>query len=114
MNVGFRPRLKARPSLYDLVRDHNISPSSRSQSNSFSQELPPELPALPPSPFSSPPPTPTTAVLNKSELEIQPFEPVKMAPKKKEVARDEDGEEQYGKLGYTRARTRVANDGSQV
>jgi hypothetical protein len=107
MNVGFRPRLKARPSLYDLVRNHNINPTSRSQPNSFSQDLPRELPALPPSPFSSPPSTPSTTAFKKVEPQTQTLEPVKMAPKKRDVAKDEDGEEQYGKPGEPQSWQRI-------
>ena len=98
MNVGFRPRLKARPSLYDLVRTQHILQLSRGWSHSWSDELPPELPALPPlppSPSASPPRTPAPAVPNQLELHPLPPKPAKMAPKK-EAARDEDGEEQYG------------------
>jgi len=88
MNVGLRPRLKARPSLYDLIRNRNIDQPLRS----FVEELPAELPPLPSSPDSilSTPPTPVLS--NHPELVEQS---ANMAPKK-EVARDADGEEQYG------------------
>merc|ERR1711939_265290 len=41
MNVGFRPRLKARPSLYDLIRTRNIDSLSVAvhRRPSVSQEL---------------------------------------------------------------------------
>ena len=92
MNVGFRPRLKARPSLYDLIRDRSIEQLSLRPSNSFSEELSSELPALPSSPFPSPPPSPFE--VQQSQLVV---DPAKMPPKKA-AARDEDGEEQYGML----------------
>jgi len=92
MNVGLRPRLKARPSLYDLVRNRNIDQLSVQPLRSFVQELPAELPPLPLSPsktYSTPP----TPVLPTHPEPAE--EPAKMAPKKK-VAKDADGEEQYG------------------
>jgi hypothetical protein len=93
MNVGLRPRLRARPSLYDLIRNRrSIEQLSLHPRNSFSEELPPELPALPSSPFPTPPPTP--GEVQQTEL-VE--EPAKMPPKKA-AARDEDGEEQYGML----------------
>ena len=88
MNVGFRPRLRARPSLYDLVRNRSIEQLSLHPRNSYLDELPP----LPSSPFPTPPPTP----LKAQEIEFV-VAPAKMPPKKA-AARDEDGEEQYGML----------------
>jgi hypothetical protein len=92
MNVGLRPRLKARPSLYDLVRNRSIDQLSVQPLRSYFEELPAELPPLPLSPEKdlSTPPTP---VLSNHQEPAE--EPGKMAPKK-EVARDADGEEQYG------------------
>ena len=89
MNVGFRPRLKARPSLYDLIRNHNIDILSVRRRDSFTEELLLELPPLPSTPtdLRSAPPTPSDSYT------VQ--EPVNMAPKK-EVAKDADGEDQYG------------------
>ena len=94
MNVGLRPRLKARPSLYDLIHQHNIDQLSVQPLRSFILELPAELPPLPLSPHKAPsaPPTPVLSTLSEPVKEF-----VKMAPKK-EVARDEDGEEQYGRF----------------
>jgi len=77
MNVGFRPRLSARPSLYDLIRNRSIEQLSLRPRNSFSEELPSELPALPSSPFPTPPPTP----LKVQQIEFVE-EPAKMPPKK--------------------------------
>lgn len=92
MNVGFRPRLKARPSLYDLVRARNIETLSRTPRPSFSDQLQPELFPLPPSPgfLESPPPSPAPAQQSYSIDTSSNMGP------KKEVARDADGEEQYG------------------
>jgi len=93
MNIGLRPRLKARSSLYDLVRNRNIDQLSVQPLRSFVEELPALLPPLPSSPDSilSTPPTPVLP--NHPGLVKQP---PNMAPKK-EVARDADGEEQYGR-----------------
>jgi hypothetical protein len=91
MNIGFRPRLKARPSLYDLVKNRSIdSLSVRRHRPSSSLELLRELPPLPSSPTLSPLPTP----FQPEQPEQDPL-PVKMPPKKV-VERDADGEEQYG------------------
>jgi V-type H+-transporting ATPase subunit A len=105
MNVGLRPRLKARPSLHDLVHNRNIDQLSVQPFRSFVEELPAELPPLPLSPDKNPP-TPPTPVLS---IYPEPAEePAKMAPKK-EVARDADGEEQYGMSQYPPAVQTQAN-----
>ena len=98
MNIGLRPRLKARPSLYDLVRNRSIDKLSIQPQQSFFEELPAELPPLPSSPTNiiSNPPTPVLAPHPEPAEE-----PPKMAPKK-EVARDADGEEQYGMCRWSR------------
>ncbi|TVY39578.1 V-type proton ATPase catalytic subunit A [Lachnellula cervina] len=84
MNVGFRPRLRARTSLYDLIHNRTIDQlSQHPPHHSYPEELPP-LPSSPPAPL-------------KSEEIGFVAEPAKMPPKK-EVARDEDGEEQYGSI----------------
>lgn len=95
MNVGFRPRLQTRPSLYDLIRNRNIDNLSVRPRLSFSEELPPELPPLPPSPTStlSPPPTPRTF---RPLEQITDNEAVKMPPKKAAIKDDDDS--QYGRL----------------
>lgn len=92
MNVGFRPRLKARPSLYDLIRNRNIDVLSVRRRDSFTEELLLELPPLPSTPtdLRSPPPTPVIAINSEPVQEL-----VNMAPKK-QVAKDADGEDQYG------------------
>ncbi|KAK0123851.1 H(+)-transporting V1 sector ATPase subunit A [Cadophora gregata] len=84
MNVGIRPRLKARPSLYDLIRSRDIDSLSVAVHRPSLQELHPELPPLPPSPsFTlSPPPTPQQSV--------------RMPPKKAAIKHDDD--EQYGTI----------------
>jgi hypothetical protein len=92
MNIGLRPRLKARPSLYDLVRNCSIDKLSVQPQQNFFEELPAELPPLPSSPTNILSNLPTPVLSAHSELAE---EPPKMAPKK-EVARDADGEEQYG------------------
>ncbi|TVY33350.1 V-type proton ATPase catalytic subunit A [Lachnellula occidentalis] len=88
MNVGFRPRLRARTSLYDLIHNRTIEQLSQHPHHSFPEELPP----LPSSPFPTPPSTPSKF----EEIELV-AEPAKMPPKK-EAVRDEDGEEQYGSI----------------
>lgn len=105
MNVGLRPRLKARPSLYNLVRNRNIDQLSVQPFRSFVEELPAELPPLPLSPDKnlSTPPTPVLSIYPEPAEE-----PAKMAPKK-EVARDADGEEQYGMSQYPPAVQTQAN-----
>ena len=89
MNVGFRPRLKARPSLYDLIKNRNIDRlSALSPTKLVDFE---ELPALP----NSRPSTPI--------VEIQPAihqPPNKMPPKNQS---DADGEEQYGTQNHNRS-----------
>jgi hypothetical protein len=85
MNVGFRPRLKARPSLYDLIKNRNIDRLSSPPSPTKLVDVG-ELPALPTS-------RPSTPVVEKDPEIVQA--PVKM-PQKKAAAKDADGEEQYG------------------
>ena len=85
MNVGFRPRLKARPSLYDLIKNRNIDRlSALSPTKLVDIE---ELPALPNS-------RPSTPVIEEHPEPIRI--PVKMPPKKEAKNTDADGEEQYG------------------
>ena len=85
MNVGFRPRLKARPSLYDLIKNRNIDRlSALSPTKTVDVG---ELPALP----NSRPSIPT--VRKQPELV---HNHVKMAPKKEVNHTDEESEEQYG------------------
>jgi V-type H+-transporting ATPase subunit A len=86
MNVGFRPRLKARPSLYDLIKDRNIDRLSILCSTKLVDLG--ELPALPNS-------RPSTPIVEKQPELVHSS--VKMPPKK-EAKADADGEEQYGKL----------------
>lgn len=93
MNVGFRPRLKARPSLYNLLRSRKPDPTAPPP---LPAEHHHELPALPPSPSKSThdhsyPPFPTPSRLPVTQ---QSQASSKMAPKKPEI--DDDGEEQYG------------------
>ena len=88
MNVGFRPRLKARPSLYDLIRSRNIEHLSIQRQELVQVEY---LPELPTSPGKLPPTSPAP---EKEQLQEPVQEPINMAPKKE--ARDEDSEEQYG------------------
>jgi hypothetical protein len=94
MNVGLRPRLKARPSLYDLIRDRNIdSLSVRLRPSSTDHLLSPQdLPPLPPSPTSTPFASPTSEEPLYTEFSL----PTIKMPPKKQVAKDEDGEDQYG------------------
>ncbi len=92
MNVGLRPRLKARPSLYDLIHNRTIESLSLLQYHPVANELLSELPPLPPSP--SPVQLHFPAQLRANKLG-QVIESAQMAPKKA-PARDEDGEEQYG------------------
>lgn len=101
MNVGFRPRLKARPSLYDLIKNRSIDHLSAALSPTKLVDLE-ELPALP----NSRPSTPIVEEPPKS-----PHTPVKMPPKK-EAKNDIDGEEQYGKQFHLRMTGISANDSS--
>lgn len=96
MNVGLRPRLKARPSLYDLIRTRDIDSLSvavhRRPSVSQELQLEPELPPLPPSPsFTSTSPPPTPRISQQAPVE----KVVKMPPKKAAIKEDDD--EQYGR-----------------
>ncbi len=93
MHVGFRPRLKARPSLYDLIQAHSVENTAVDRPRSYStQELLEELPPLP----ASPPQTFSRPRTPRIPHELQPIqESVAMAPKKA-VAKDADGEDQYG------------------
>jgi len=88
MNIGFRPRLKARPSLYDLVQKRNIEHLSVQRHRSLSLELPELLPPLPPS-------TPGTPIPYQQPQSEYQLPVVKMAPKKEEK-KSEDVEEQTG------------------
>ncbi|PVH74303.1 vacuolar ATP synthase catalytic subunit A [Cadophora sp. DSE1049] len=94
MNVGFRPRLKARPSLYDLIRNRNIDSLSVAVHRRPSLSRHPELPPLPPSPSftHSPPPTPRTP----PQVPVEDEQAVKMPPKKAAIRDDDD--EQYGTI----------------
>jgi hypothetical protein len=85
MNVGFRPRLKARPSLYDLIRNRNIDRLSALTPTKLVDFE--ELPALPNS-------RPSTPIVEKHPEPIRAS--IKMPPKKAPKNTDEDGEEQYG------------------
>lgn len=85
MNVGFRPRLKARPSLYDLIKNRNIVRLSALGPTKLVDLA--ELPALPNS-------RPSTPIVEK-QLETV-HTPVKMAPKKGPKKADAEEDEQYG------------------
>jgi hypothetical protein len=85
MNVGFRPRLKARPSLYDLIRSQSSDHLAILSPSRFVDIA--ELPALPHS-------LPSTPIVEKPQARIRI--PISMPPKK-QVAKDDDGEDQYGK-----------------
>ncbi|EKD13334.1 vacuolar ATP synthase catalytic subunit A [Drepanopeziza brunnea f. sp. 'multigermtubi' MB_m1] len=96
MHLGLQPRLKPRPSLYDLIRSRkSTGPLDSSLDSEQSFKLAQELPPLPPSPTStlSPPTTP---------LDCQSLEPVEddapaiMPPKKAAIKDDDD--EQYGSI----------------
>ena len=89
MHIGFRPRLKARPSLYDLIRSQSVEHLSIKRPELVEVEYLPELPASPVE-LRPTPPTPERAQLSAPVLQ----EPINMGPKK--VVQDEDGEEQYG------------------
>lgn len=98
MQIGFRPRLQARPSLYDLVKNRNIDSLSirRHRANSSLSLSTTELalaPELLPLPFSPAPSRPGTPIPYQLRIEQSPA--VTMPPKK-ETQKDEDGEEQYG------------------
>lgn len=95
MNIGFRPRLKARPSLYDLIRNRNIEDLSVRRRPSFAEELP-ELPPLPPSPSPTRSPPPTLRTYSSLQQQIEYPEVVTMPPKK--AAIKDDDNEQYGML----------------
>jgi V-type H+-transporting ATPase subunit A len=90
MNVGFRPRLEARPSLYDLLAYRNIERLSAGLASPTSiQDIP-----LPPSPspsLLSPKPEST-----QEEYPEPAAQSATMAPKK--AAQDADVEEQYGEF----------------
>lgn len=86
MNVGFRPRLKARPSLYDLIKNRNIDRLSAALSLSKLVDVG-ELPALPNS-------RPSTPIIERHPEPLHT--PLKMPPKKEAKNADTDSEEQYG------------------
>lgn len=90
MNVGIRPRLRARPSLYDLVRNWNIDRLSTRPTTP--SRTPSDLPPLPASPKLSEPSVPQTPV---GEKQLEPIHKVVNMPPKK-AAVDADGEEQSG------------------
>lgn len=94
MNVGFRPRLKARPSLYDLIAHHSIERLSVGAGSPISVE---DLPPLPISASPSPiAPLPAPVRVQYLEPEAQS---ARMAPKKAaKPERDADVEDQYGEL----------------
>lgn len=96
MQVGFRPRLKARPSLYDLVKTRNIESLSvqRHRQLSLSAELASEL-QLPSSPASSRPSTPLTSPHPRTDR-LPPLAAVTMAPKK-EDKKEAQVDEPHGK-----------------
>lgn len=87
MNVGFRPRLKARPSLYDLIHHRNIDRLSASLSPVKLSDLG-ELPVLPSS-------RPSTPIIEKNPEPVHI--PLKMPPKNGTQNADADDDEQYGK-----------------
>jgi hypothetical protein len=105
MNVGFPPRLRARRSLYDLVRYRNVDPLSIRPNTPTRVE---DLPPLPSSPTAS-----SSFSLQPTPVQEEHPEPVhqsaNMAPKK--AARDADGEEQYGEFRSTQASTSTVTDG---
>ena len=101
MQIGFRPRLKARPSLYDLIKNRNIESLSTARRHRASSSLSlsstttelalaPEHFPLPSSPAPSRPGTPIPYQLRIEQA------PVVAMPPKRQVQLDEDGEEQYG------------------
>jgi V-type H+-transporting ATPase subunit A len=87
MNVGFRPRLKARPSLYDLITNRNIDFDCLSASSPTKLIDLGELPALPDS-------RPSTLILEEHLESVHTQ--ATMPPKKDTKNADTDGEEQYG------------------
>lgn len=97
MNVGFRPRLKAYPSLYDLIAHHSTERLSAEAGSPVSfEDLPPLPVSASPTPIS---PLPLPVRVQHPEPETQP---AIMAPKKAaKPARDADIEEQYGELTET-------------
>lgn len=105
MNVGFRPRLRARPSLYDLIAFHSIERLSLGVGSIPVEDLPPLPESTTASPLS---PAPDPIALQHREPEAPP---VTMAPKKNtKPARDADEEEQHGSWRQTScARKRLAN-----
>ena len=98
MNIGFRPRLKAQPSLYDLIKSRNIDP------------LPPlsptklvdvgELPALPNS-------RPSTPIIEEPPRPVHIS--LKMTPKKEAKNADLEDEEQYGVPSKTKSHGKTAS-----
>lgn len=96
MNIGLRPRIRARPSFYDLIRNRSIESLSLHRQHSFSQELLAELPPLPPSPSVGRSPLSQRTEFIPQSQEEEEEEALEMAPKKAPV-KDEDGEDQYGR-----------------
>jgi hypothetical protein len=86
MNIGFRPRLKARPSLYDLIKNRNIDRLLSALGPTKLVDLA-ELPALPNS-------RPSTPIVEKQPETVHTA--VKMAPKKEPKKSDAEDDEQYG------------------
>jgi hypothetical protein len=82
MNLGLHPRLKARPSFLDLIRNQQIDTLSVAPIEHLDHE---QLPQLPLSPL------PAKAIPVEAAEKHQNEEDCKMAPQ-----RDADGEEQYG------------------
>jgi V-type H+-transporting ATPase subunit A len=104
MNIGFRPRLRARPSLYDLIAYRSIEGLLEQHSPSQIEDLPP----LPISTASSPVSPPSDLVsVQYREPETQP---ATMAPKKSaKPAGDVEAEEQYGELQEASTQKHPAN-----
>lgn len=102
MNVGFRPRLKARPSLYDLIQNWNIDRLSATLSPTKLVDFG-ELPALPTS-------RPSTPIIEKHPEAVH--NPVKMPPKKASQNTDADDDEQYGMSHQRLCGSAQANDSS--